>query len=272
MLAASISDFHVNISPHPYDNPYFQESDIAPIEAAGVIPAAPQAKPTATVEKPSEEKEVNVANATPILSSVARLRLRYERPPPSLSARKVEEDGAMESIQVPGEDTSAVADPAPTVAADDVAVPSPGENTAAPDITERNTTDGNVRESTEEPDRARDEEPVKAVDLSAMETKVEGHVPESTTERIFARIFGGGRDRPAVLPTDDTPSDNSEEGPPAAVGGDQTCASSGGGDADTSTALLEDNSTPVSMEIPEALNEDGAVGEATIEASVKILL
>lgn len=285
------------------------------MEAAGVIPAESQAKPTATVEKPSEEKEVNVTDATPILSSVARLRLMYEknkvkRPPASLSTRKVEKDGATEPIQVPGEVTSAAEDPAPTVAADDVAAPSPGENTIAPDITEGDTIDGNVREPTEELDIARDEEPVKAVDPSAMETKVEGPFPESTTERVLPRIFGSGRDRPAVLPTDDTPSDKAEEGPPAAVAGDVTCASgdespssailhpevrppygdaiqpateaatglistiqsSGGGGADTSTARLEENSTPVSMETLEALNEDGAAGEATIEASVNILL
>ncbi|CAM9900271.1 unnamed protein product, partial [Ectocarpus sp. 6 AP-2014] len=251
-----------------------QESNIAPIEAAGVIPAESQAKPTATVEKPSEDKEV-------------------------------EKDGATEPIQVPGEVTSAVADPAPTVAADGVAAPSPGENTTAPDITEGDTTDGNVREPTEEPDIARAEEPVKAMDPSAMETKVEGPFPESTTERVIPRIFGSGHDRPAVLPKDDTPSDKAEEGPPAAVAGDVTCASgdespssailhpearpsysdatqpateaatgliatiqsSGGGDADTSTARLEDSSTRVSMETPGALNEDGAAGEATIEAS-----
>ncbi|CAM9559665.1 unnamed protein product, partial [Ectocarpus sp. 8 AP-2014] len=247
-------------------------SDIVPIEAAGVIPAESQAKPTATVEKPSEEKEV-------------------------------EKDGVTEPIQVPGEVTPAAADPAPTVAADDVAASSPGENTTAPDITEGNTTDGNVREPTEELDIARDEESVKAVDPSAMETKVEGPFPESTTERVLPRIFGSERDRPAVLPTVDTPSDKAEEGPPAAVAGDVTCASgdestssailhpearpsysdciqpateaatgliatiqsSGGGDADTSTARLADSSTPVSMEALEALSEDDAASEATIE-------
>ncbi|CAM9553288.1 unnamed protein product, partial [Ectocarpus sp. 13 AM-2016] len=251
-----------------------QASDFAPIEAAGVIPAESQAKPAATVEKPSKEKEV-------------------------------EKDGAAEPIQVPGEVTSAAADPAPTVAADDVAAPSPDENTTAPGITEGDTTDGNVRGPTEEPDIARDEEPVKAMNPSAMETQVEGPFPESTTEAVLPRIFGDGRDRPAFLPTDETPSDKAEEGPPAAVASDGTCASgdespssailhpearpsygdatqpateaatglkatiqsSGGGDADTSTARLEDNSTPMSMETLEALNEDGAAGEATIEAS-----
>ncbi|CAM9219947.1 unnamed protein product, partial [Ectocarpus fasciculatus] len=228
-----------------------QQNDIAPIEAAEVIPAAPQAKPTATVEKPSEEKEVK-------------------------------EDGATKPIQVPGEVTSAAADPAPTVAADDLAVPSPGEYTAAPDITEGGKTDGNVREPAEEPDIGRDEGPVKAMDPAAMETRVEGHIPESATEKILARMFGSGRDRPAVLPTDDMPSDKAEEGLPASVAGDATCASgdespssailhtearpsygdatqpateaatgliatiqcSGGGGADTSTALLKDDATP----------------------------